>query len=156
MVQYLLPSADLKQRTVSPRLLREGDERVEADRKHYNPYNILEGLLLPALPQVARKFTAGQAFVDLARVGCALERYRIAQGQYPESLDLLTPQYISNLPHDVIGGQPLKYRRTSDGLFVLYSAGWNETDDGGKVVLTDSGQNVKIEEGDWVWQMPAR
>ena len=64
----------------------------------------------------------------------ALERYRLAHGEYPDSLDALAPQFIAKVPHDVIGGQPLHYRRTSDGQFVLYSVGWNETDDGGVVV----------------------
>lgn len=45
--------------------------------------------------------------------------------------DALAPQFIIKLPHDVINGQPLKYRRTDDGSFILYSMGWNEKDDGG-------------------------
>ena len=61
----------------------------------------------------------------------ALERCRLARGAFPESLDALAPQFIAKVPHDVIGGQPLKYRREADGSFVLYSVGWNEKDDGG-------------------------
>ena len=38
---------------------------------------------------------------------------------------------IEKLPHDIINGQPLHYRRTDDGQFVLYSVGWDEKDDGG-------------------------
>ena len=68
----------------------------------------------------------------------ALERYRLAHGEYPESLDVLAPQFMAKLPHDIINGQPLHYRRTSDGQFVLYSVGWNETDDGGVVGFTKS------------------
>ena len=91
----------------------------------------------------------------MARVACALERYRLAHGEYPETLDALAPQFIEKLPHDIINGQPLHYRRTDDGQFVLYSVGWNETDDGGKVVLTKGG-SVDREKGDWVWQYPAK
>jgi hypothetical protein len=87
-------------------------------------------------------------------VACALERFRLAHGNYPETLDSLTLQFIAQLPHDLINGQPLKYRRTDDGRFVLYSVGWNETDDGGKVELTKSG-NADINKGDWVWRYPA-
>ena len=57
-------------------------------------------------------------------------------------------QFIAKLPHDIIGGQPLKYRRTADGQFVLYSIGWNEKDDGGVPGKTDT-------EGDWVWRPAA-
>jgi subtilase family serine protease len=60
------------------------------------------------------------------------------------------------LPHDIINGQPLHYRRTADGQFVLYSIGWNETDDGGVVVLNKgSSSTVDINRGDWVWSSSA-
>jgi hypothetical protein len=86
---------------------------------------------------------------------CALQRYRMAYGQYPETLDELVPQYVEKLPHDIVGGQPLKYRRADDGQFVLYSIGWNEKDDGGTVALTDSKPpRVDLDKGDWVWEFP--
>ncbi len=80
-----------------------------------------------------------------AYVACGLERYRLAEGRYPESLEGLRPRFCDELPHDVIGGQPLKYRRTAETQFVLYSIGWNEKDDGGVAGKTAA-------EGDCVWQ----
>jgi len=91
----------------------------------------------------------------LARVACALERYRLAHGGYPESLDALAPQYIHKLPHDIIIGQPLHYRRMEGGNFVLYSVGWNEKDDGGEVALNKNGV-MDREKGDWVWDSEAK
>ena len=85
----------------------------------------------------------------------ALERYRLVHGEFPESLDALAPQFTGKIPHDVINGQPLKYRREANGQFVLYSVGWNEKDDGGAVGLTQSG-GVNNEKGDWVWRYPAK
>jgi hypothetical protein len=63
----------------------------------------------------------------------------LAHGEYPETLDALVPQLIEKLPHDIIGGQPLHYHCSASGKFLLYSAGWNETDYGGQVVLKDDG-----------------
>jgi len=97
------------------------------------------------------KFAAAQGDINLARTACALERYRLAHGEYPPALDALAPQDIEQVPHDVINGQPLHYQRTDDGKFVLYSVGWNETDDGGTVVLNKNG-SVNREKGDWVWK----
>jgi hypothetical protein len=72
-------------------------------------------------------------------------------------------KFIDKVPHDIINGQPLHYRRTDDpppqgsgaagGRFVIYSVGWNEKDDGGTVVVKKSG-TPDIEQGDWVWQIP--
>jgi hypothetical protein len=89
----------------------------------------------------------------MARVAGALERYRLAHDEYPETLDTLAPQFIEKIPHAIIGGQPLPYRRTDNGKFSLYSVGWIETDDGGQIVLKERGyaDNTK---GDWVWQSP--
>jgi hypothetical protein len=154
MVDYYLPLTDVNQGTVSPALTRRGVEALIAETKTATPFNMLERLMLPALG-VVRKFACGQESVDLARVAIALERYRLAHGEFPESLDVLAPQFIAKLPHDVINGQPLHYRREANGQFVLYSVGWNETDDGGVVGLTKKGY-LDISAGDWVWRYPAK
>jgi len=155
MVDYYLPVADVNQGTFTPALARRGDAALMAEIKTASPYNVLERLMLPALGAGARRFAYAQSSVNLARTAIALERYRLAQGTYPESLGALVPQFIAKLPHDVIGGQPLHYRREASGQFVLYSVGWNEADDGGEVGLTKNG-NLDINTGDWVWRYPAR
>ncbi|PYJ86285.1 MAG: hypothetical protein DME22_05895 [Verrucomicrobia bacterium] len=117
-------------------------------------YNFLAPLLLPSIGG-AVKTAHEQAVLDQAAVACALERYRLALGQYPETLDALIPQFIEKLPTDVVGGQPLRYRHTDDGQFVLYSVGWNEKDDGG-VIAYDQGKTLILNDnrGDWVWRYP--
>jgi hypothetical protein len=154
-VEFYVPLADENQETVSPSAVRRADEVLRADTKKTTPYNILEKMLLPALGNAVEKFARAQASVDLGRTAIALERYRLAHGNFPESLDALAPQFIEKIPHDVIGGQPLHYRRTDDGQFILYSVGWNETDDGGVVIL-GKGKilDADINQGDWVWRYP--
>ena len=157
MVEFYIPLADVNQQTISPPAVRHADSVLSTETKKTTPYNILERMLLPALGNAVKKFAYAQSSVNLARVAIALERYRLAHGDYPESLDALAPQFIEKVPHDVIGGGPLKYRRTSDGQFVLYSVGWNERDDGGVVVLEKgSTPAVGINQGDWVWRYPQK
>ena len=157
MVEFYLPAADVKQATISPAKIRDAGAAIEADTKRPTPNNIIERMLMPALGASARKFAYAQASVDLARTAIALERYHLAHGEFPESLAALAPQYIAQVPHDVIGGHPLKYRREADGDFVLYSVGWNETDDGGMVVFKKGETpSMDISQGDWVWRYPAR
>ena len=98
---------------------------------HWSPYTFM---VLQVTPNWTRAFsttTANQTMVNQARIACALERYRLAHGEYPESLDALVPQFIDVIPHDVIGGQPPHYRRNADGTFLLYSIGWSQKDHGG-------------------------
>lgn len=165
MVEFYIPLADVNREMFFPTLTHRADAAVEAVTRHRTPYNLLEQMLLPAFGNAAKKFACAQESVDLARVAIALERYRLAHGAYPESLDALTPQFFAKIPHDIINGQPLHYRCTSNpssqssdaasGQFVLYSVGWNEIDDGGEIGLTKNG-NLDTSIGDWVWRYPAK
>ena len=105
---------------------------------------------MPNFVKAIQRFALNQTSANEAAIACALERYRLAHGEYPELLNALTPQFIAKLPHDSIG-QPLKYRRTGDGKFLLYSVGWNEKDDGGENALRKDG-SPDLANGDWVWK----
>ncbi len=155
LVDYYIPVADVSQGIFSPGLARRGDDALRAETKTASPFNVFERLFIPALGNAAKKFAYAQSSTDLARTAIALERYRLAHGEYPESLDALAPQFIDKVPHDVIGGGPLKYRHTADGQFVLYSVGWNETDDGGVTFFNQKG-SPDNSQGDWVWRYPAK
>jgi hypothetical protein len=45
----------------------------------------------------------------------------------------------------------MKYRRTAEGKFVLYSFGRNEKDDAGKPALNPQTKAPDWMQGDWVW-----
>ena len=151
---WYLPLADVQQQLVSPEIARQTDEFLASWKS--TPINVIAKMMLPTLNAAARRFAREQISVDLARTACALERYQLAHSEYPESLGALVPQFVSKLPHDIIGGQPLHYRRTSDGQFVLYSVGWNEKDDGGVLGYLPHSPMPSFELGDWVWQYPAK
>jgi hypothetical protein len=159
-MKYILPAVDVEKRIVSPATVRLNSLAITNELSQY-PYTGTFALMrLPAVLNSVKKFTRAQAHLDLARVAIALERFRLAHGEFPDSLDVLAPQFLDPIPHDVINGQPLHYRRTNDGQFVLYSVGWNETDDGGVVVhrKDNEGRNESpsMDEGDWVWEYPAK
>ena len=66
-------------------------------------------------------------------------------------------------PIDFMDGQPLRYRLTDDGHFLLYSVGLDCTDDGGKMPesrrpgasFTGFGPGRTVEGTDLVWPLPA-
>ena len=152
--EWIASLVDLTNRIVAPSALRQVLAAISA-RSTPALYKAQASMALPPIAKSVMRFAMIQSQVDLARVACVLERYRLAHGVFPETLDALTPQFIAKLPHDIINGQPLHYRRTNDGQFILYSVGWDEKDDGGQIVFTKGG-SVDREKGDWVWQYPAK
>jgi hypothetical protein len=150
--EHILPALDQQKHCVSPGVVKASHEAIE--KRKFSVYDAFSTLLQPSYDRAIERFARAQASTDLARIACALERYRLANGQFPDDLSKLAPKFIEKLPPDVIGGQPLKYRRSDDGNFVLYSVGWNESDDGGRVELTKQG-GVDAHKGDWVWRYTA-
>jgi hypothetical protein len=162
-----LPVFNPEKREFSPAAARDAEADLDTSFAHPRPYNALKDIFLGQLRRwfndkfvVALRFASAQESVDLARVAIALERYRLAHGDYPDTLDVLAPQFIDKVPHDLIGGQPLKYRKTNNN-FVLYSIGWNEKDNGGVPAFTHGdahafGGSQDLENGDWVWTYPAK
>ncbi len=111
-------------------------------------------------PEISLLFFKTEALVRLARIACGVERYRLAEGRYPERLEDLSPRFLATVPRDVIDGGTFQYQRTDDGRRLLYSLGWNGLDDGGRDgLVTKSGvtrrQWYDEKTGDWVWKLPA-
>jgi hypothetical protein len=142
--QKATESWDPVQGIVLPRKLNDLQREQEAIEHHYGPYTFYVAMALPNFARASQTLAHDQTSVNEAQIACALERCRLAYGGYPPTLEALVSQFIEKMPQDIIGGQPLIYRRTGDGKFLLYSVGWNETDDGG--VASD-----KMDQGDWVW-----
>jgi hypothetical protein len=160
---YNLPlkgALDAPAKRVLPEKIAAGTNALEQALAGRNPvttiltrHQLLAAVMLPALGNITKKGAAAQVAADEALLACALERYHLAHGEYPDKLDALAPEFISALPRDVIGGEPYIYRR-SEGSFVLYSVGWNEKDNGGRVGM--KGRPTDVSEGDWVWGIPPK
>jgi hypothetical protein len=147
---------EVDRRIISPEVALRVSNALTTEFARRSPYSFYAQMFFPEVVGTAQKIAVAQTSVDMARTACALERYHLAHSEYPEMLDALAPQFTEKIPHDVINGQPLHYRRTDDGNFLLYSVGWNETDDGGVVVLGTTGRLVDLKKGDWVWRYPSK
>ncbi len=113
-------------------------------------YNALARALLPVMFTVPDKVCRGQAVVNLARTGVALERYRLANGRYPARLEDLAPRFLEKPLADPYDGCPLRYRLEADGAFTLYSVGTNLADEGGQRPSRSRPRGTG-ERGDLVW-----
>ena len=156
--KYIMPSLDSRVMRIYPERFDAYEAVLEDYKSHPLTvlYHVMEAMLLPAINNAEMKIGMAQSTAQCAATACALERYRLARGRYPDTLAALVPQYLAAVPGDVMDGQPLRYRLEGDG-FVLYSIGWNMKDDGGQVAWTkpsSEGDKPRLDDkaGDWVWR----
>jgi hypothetical protein len=135
---------DPKNRQIFPSRLVAADRELQATFNHRSPYTVLAAIAIPNFMRALITAAHNQTSVNEALIACGLERYRMVHGEYPAALGALVPEFVAQVPRDLIGGGPLIYRRVDNTHFLLYSIGWNETDDGG--ITT-----TKPERGDWTW-----
>ena len=149
---------DPKSRLVFPKRADDLEDKFNASVSGWDedaPWNILFAESVSVAIGSTPRFAQNQAMVDQARLACALERFRLAQGSYPDSLQALAPAYVDAVPRDIMNGEPYRYRLRSDGTFLLYSVGWNQKDDGGKIVYQAGySKTIDDKQGDWVWPTP--
>ena len=117
----------------------------------------LARFLLPTLVFVAQRTLHIEAIRRQSIVACALERYFIKQGRYPERLEELVPQFLSSVPLDPVDSLPLRYQKTDAGRYRIWCVGMDGVDDEGQV-NPDPGDNPAAiltnpqYLGDWTWQ----
>ena len=115
-----------------------------------HPYTAMVVGLVPTYTRVLAKFDRLQVLEDLTKTACSLERYWLEHGEYPGDLASLVPTYLSEIPKDLMNGQPLRYRKRDDGWFDLYSVGEDQEDDRGVYVPAAIGER----EHDLPWPLP--
>lgn len=137
---------------INPTVQDELARDIENAGLHPWPDKYLAAIAVPIYSRACRTVARIQTKASQALVVIALQSFHVAHGEYPRTLAALVPQFIEKLPSDLIGSEPLKYQRTEDGRFLLYSIGWNKKDDDGKVSRDNDGKvNPYAPDGDWVW-----
>jgi hypothetical protein len=81
-----------------------------------------------------------QTSVSQATAACALERFRLLHGAYPDTLQSLVPALLDRIPHDAVSGRPIIYQSLGESAFILRGVGPNGTDDRNKPASDD-----------WLW-----
>lgn len=149
LAEQFLAAMDVPNHRLNPGQVESVSRYIEEQGQHPGLYHFLLARLFPNYRRAFQVAAHNQTLVNEALIACALERYRLASGHYPETLNTLVPKFVENLPHDLIGGGPLKYRKEGQS-FLLYSIGWNEKDDNG---LTDGKREKTGDLGklDWTW-----
>ncbi len=134
------------------KILAGPDELPWYDRMRYlfsSQFLVDKGLILRA--------AKAQTMRNLGLTAIALNRYRLRNAVWPESLDQLVPDFLAAVPRDPMDGNRLRYQSQDDAGFRLYSVGVDFEDDGGDPRPVKEGVEFKdIWQGrDVVWPMPA-
>jgi serine/threonine protein kinase len=143
--QMIIESMDVRGALVSAQMTASNAAAMEREFSVPTPYNFFASMAMPNYAKATTAMARNQTRANLGACAFALERYRVKNGNYPAKLEDLTPEFMHKLPHDVVNGEPLKYRRETPERFILYSVGWDLKDDGGKT-------SERSDQGDWVWK----
>lgn len=106
--------------------------------------HLLTFLALPAIFGTEIRCAEIQDRLAMGQIACALERYWLKEGRYPDALYALAPDYLQSVPVDVVDLQPFKYQLRPTQEYLLYSVGIDHRDDGGELAYAGG-------PGDWVW-----
>ncbi|HEY1173259.1 MAG TPA: hypothetical protein VGH19_17960 [Verrucomicrobiae bacterium] len=134
--QKFMDTIHLERGEVDTGLIDRYAVELEQHEKDSTPYFFLAGRFIVNHQRALQPILMHQAAVHQLLIACALEEYRLQHGEYPEKLDELMPKYLAKIPHDIIDGKPMRYRREAQDSFILYSVGWNRKDEGGVVKET--------------------
>ena len=125
-------------------------EHTESVLKERRVETFIAGIAYPIFTRAWQTTAQTQASVRQAMTACALQRYQMMKGAYPEDLGALAPEFVKAVALDPVTGEWMQYRPDSRSDFLLYSVGWNGVDEGGKVCYAQGGRADPVN-GDWVW-----
>ncbi len=119
-------------------------DRADTIRFFRTPMSLIG---FPTVLPILQRTMHFQARIDLAIVACAIERFRLREGRWPDRLGELEGE----IPVDLMSGEEFQYRREDEGAggLLLYSVGWNQVDDGGSFEMPTAHAFADAE--DWVW-----
>ena len=101
---------------------RKATDAIEKKLKSTSKIHIFVHILTPALSRIITKETKMIAHLRAARVGLAIQRYRLAAGGLPDTLEKLVPTYLDAVPKDPFDDNALRYQKRGTG-FIIYSIG---------------------------------
>jgi len=101
---------------------------------------IICAIVMPATEKVVEATDRVEMYGEQLRLAFALKAYYSEHGNLPESLDVLVPDYISEIPMDRFDGQAMRYDPDAG---ILYSVG-NDFEDWGGSELPFEFQNEDI------------
>jgi hypothetical protein len=133
MLGWLVDAGD------DPEALLAAARRMDAEIPKLPKTQFLIRIYMPSLSRTCGLYVRTIALLRCARAALAAEHYRMQTGTLPESLDMLVPEYLAELPIDPFDGKPLRLVQSDEGI-VIYSIGEDGVDDEGFVAEEETGR----------------
>jgi len=127
---------------------------AQCNQETANGNKRLKHLLLPMMIKCVEAEMKFAATLRTTQVALAAERFRLKEKRWPTSQTELVGRYLHAIQVDPYDDQPLRMKRTDDGL-VIYSIGWNDQDDEGSVLPTET-SNRPLDTGVRLWDVTQR
>jgi hypothetical protein len=131
------------------------DKSFDAACRALLPDGSLAMVLVPWIRDYSQACRLHHATVRCLSTALAVERYRRAQGRWPDSLEPLAGLLPPSLAVDPYNGQPLHLKRLADGL-VIYSVGPDGIDNGGRLNSPGPGRRGGLDVGTRLWDVDRR
>ena len=126
---------------------------IEAARAGSSAWNKIRNPLsyvaMPALTGSAKRIAATQTILRSLATACAVERYRMAHGRLPATLEDLVPAFLTSIPTDPLTGKPLCYKPSESSSYLIYGTGWDQTDNSGSGVTAINNFKKFTDQADW-------
>ncbi len=125
-------------------------ESARADSSVWNKIrNPLSHQAMPVLMSPTKRIAATQTILRSLATACAVERYRMAHGRLPATLEDLVPAFLPSIPTDPLTGKPLCYKPSESSSYLIYGTGWDQTDNAGSGVSAINDFKKFTDQADW-------
>jgi len=122
-------------------------DAIDTRFNNISKIHILLHKFRPSLSQIVILDLRNIAGLRTAQAAIAIQRYRLATGKLPETLENLVPDYLETVPQDPFDGKELRYKKLETG-YVVYSIGEDLSDDGGIEMPRTTKERRKIRNWD--------
>jgi len=99
--------------------------------------HMLTTITLPTFVPIITHYHGRKTDLHATAVVIAVRQFEQTQRRPPDVLQDLVPSYLAQVPIDSFSNEPLRFRRKSDGKWIVYSVGPNQIDEGGEQPKVD-------------------
>jgi hypothetical protein len=139
----------VKQPKELPSTLAEIEAARASSSVWYKIRNPLSYRVVPDLIVSVKWSSATQTILRSLATACAIERYRMAHGRLPATLEDLVPAFLPSTPTDPLTGKPLCYNPSESSSYLIYGTGWDQTDNAGSSVSALNDFKKFADQADW-------